>query len=68
MVTAEEDAHAADTDEDAEDLRPMITHMEEGEGENHHENDGPEVDELRRQDGSVSVSKYGEVVTLHVEE
>lgn len=66
MVAPKQDAHAADTDEDAEYLRPVITNTKEGEGEHHHENNGPEIDKLRRENGGVSVGKYSKVVTLHV--
>ena len=43
LVRAEEHADAADGEEDAEDLRPVVAHAQEGEGHYHHDDDGPEV-------------------------
>ena len=43
-VGAEKHAHAADADENAEDLRPVVAHFQEEEGEEDDDDDGPEVD------------------------
>ena len=68
VVAAEEDADAADADEDAEDLRPVVADPEEDAGDEHYHDDGPEVDQLRAEDGGVAVREHGEVVALYVEE
>ena len=46
VVGTEEDAHAADADEDADDLGGVVAHVEEDEGDEDDHYDGPEVDEL----------------------
>lgn len=53
VVGAEEDADAADADEDAGDLRRVVTDVEEDEGDEDDHDDGPEVDELSGEDGAV---------------
>ena len=68
MVRGEQDAEAADADQDANDLGQVVAHAQEDGGDQHDEDDGPEVDELRGQDGGVAVGQHGEVVALDVEE
>ena len=68
VVGCQEQAHAADAHEDTEHLGPVIAHLEEGEGDNDHDDDGPEVDQLRREDCRVAVGEDGEVVAFDVEE
>lgn len=46
VVGAEEDAHAANADEDADDLGGMVADVEENEGDDDDHYDGPEIDEL----------------------
>lgn len=46
VVGAKEDAHAADADEDADDLGGMVADVEENEGDEDDHYDGPEIDEL----------------------
>lgn len=46
VVGAEEDADAADADEDADDLGRVVADVEEDEGDEDDDYDGPEVDEL----------------------
>ena len=68
VVGREQQAHAADADEDAEHLGPVIADLEEGEGEGDDDDDGPEVYELGGEDGRVAVGEDGEVVAFDVEE
>lgn len=68
VVGPEEDAHAADAEQDADDLQPVVAHLEEEEGDDDHDDNGPEVDELGGQDGGVAVGQDDEVVALDVEE
>ena len=68
MVTREQDAHPPDADEDANDLGGMVAHMQEAKGEDDDENDGPEIDELRREDRGVAVGKDAEVIPFNVKE
>lgn len=67
MITGEQDTHAADADEDAEDLCGMVADVEEEKGDGDDEDDGPEVDELGGEDGGVAVGEDGEVVAFDVE-
>lgn len=46
VVGAEKHTHAADGDEDAQDLGPVVADAEEEKGDDHDDDDGPEVDEL----------------------
>jgi hypothetical protein len=46
LVAAEDDAEPADAEQDAEDLRVVIAHFEEEEGDDYDDDDGPEVDQL----------------------
>ena len=55
VVAAEEDADAADADEDADDLRWVVAHVEEDGGDEDDHYDGPEVDQLGGEDGSVGL-------------
>lgn len=48
VVAGQQDAHAADADQDAGDLRGVVAHVQEEEGEHDDEDDGPEVNQLRR--------------------
>ena len=68
MVRADEDAHAADADNDAENLEEAVAHAEEEEGDDDHHHDGPEVDELCAEDVGVAVRQDGEVVALDIKE
>lgn len=68
VVRGQEDAHAADAGQDAEDLGPVVADAEEEEGDGHDDDDGPEVDQLRREDGGVAVGEDSEVVAFHVAE
>ena len=68
VITGEQDSHAADADEDAEDLGGVVADAEEEEGDGDDEDDGPEVDELGGEDGGVAVGEDGEVVAFDVEE
>ncbi len=68
MIAGEQDAHAADADEDAEDLGGVVADVEKEEGDGDDKDDGPEVDELGGEDGGVAVGEDGEVVAFDVEE
>jgi hypothetical protein len=46
----------------------VVADFEEEEGDRHHHDDGPEVYELRGEDGGVAVGEDGEVVSFYVEE
>ena len=54
VVGGEEDAHAADTEEDAGVLREVVAHVEEDERNDDNNDNGPEVDQLGREDGGLS--------------
>lgn len=68
VIAAEQDAHAADAEQDAGVLRPVIPHFEEDERDGDNDDDGPEVDELGGEDGRVAVGEDNEVVAFDVEE
>ena len=68
VVAGQQDAHPADADQDACDLRGVVAHVQEQEGNHDDEHNGPEVDQLRREDRRVPVREHREVVTFHVEE
>lgn len=68
VVRGQQQAHAADADEDTQHLCPVIAHAQEEERDGHDDDDGPEVDQLRRQDGGIAVGEHGEVVAFHVAE
>lgn len=46
VVGGDEDAHAADADQDSEDLSPAVADFEDEEGDDYYDNNGPEIDEL----------------------
>lgn len=48
MVAAKENAHTADADKNAGELSGMVAHMEEQEGDDNNNDNGPKIDELRR--------------------
>jgi len=54
VVGGEEDAHTADAEEDAGVLREMVTHVEEDERDDDNNDNGPEVNQLGREDGGLS--------------
>lgn len=55
VVAAEEDADSADADEDAGDLGDVVADLEDEEGEDDNNHDGPEIDELGGENGCVCV-------------
>merc|ERR1712098_112604 len=55
VVGADQDANAANADDDPDDLRPVVADLEEEEGENDHNDDSPEVDELGAHNGGVAI-------------
>lgn len=68
VVARQQDAGAADADEDAGDLEDLVPHAQQQERYDDDHDDGPEVDELGRQDVRVVVGEHGEVVALDVQE
>ena len=68
VVGGEEDAHARDANEDANDLGPVVADAEEKEGDGYDDDDRPEVDQLGGENGGVAVGEDGEVVALDVAE
>ena len=68
VVAAEQDAHAPDAHQDPHNLRPVIPHPQHDEREDHDDDNGPEVDQLGRQDVGVTVGPHDEVVLQVVEE
>ena len=46
----------------------LIAHFEDEEGDDDDADDGPEVEELRRENGGVAVAEDGKVVAFDVEE
>ena len=68
VITREQDARAADTDEDADDLEDLVAHAQQQEGDDDDDDNGPEIDELRREDVGVIVGEHGEVVALDIQE
>ena len=67
FVGAEEDAYAADGEEDAEDLRPVVAHAQEEEGDYYYDYYGPEVYELGGEDGRLFRGKELGVANGEVE-
>lgn len=67
-VGAQEHAHAAAGDEDAQDLKRAIAHFEQEERHDDDADNGPEVEEGGAQDVGVAIGQHGEVVALDVEE
>lgn len=68
VVAGEENPDTSNAYQDPHYLGNVVSHVQETEGDDDDGDDGEEVDQLRRQDGRVSVSQDGEVVPLHVEE
>ena len=68
MVAADEDAHATDADQDANDLEKVVPDVQEAGREQNHEHNGPEVDQLRGEDGGVPIREDGKIIPLHIEE
>lgn len=68
MIRGKEDAHASNADEDAQNLGPVVADAQEEEGDGDHHDDGPEVDELRGEDGGVTVGEDSKVITFDVAE
>lgn len=66
-VAAEEHAHAATGDEDAEELKGPVAHLEQQERDDDDADDGPKVEQLGREEVGVAVGEDGEVVALDVE-
>lgn len=66
VVGADEHPHAADAEQDTRDLRPVVPDAEHGEGDDHDDDDGAEVDELRGKDVCVLVAEHDEEVALDV--
>lgn len=64
MIAGEQDAHAPDARQDAEDLAPVIADVEQEEWEDDDDHDGPEVDQLGREDVGISVGENDEIVLL----
>jgi len=54
VVGGEEDAHAADAEEDTGVLRDVVAHVKENERDDNNNDDGPEVDQMGREDGGLS--------------
>lgn len=55
LVGGDQDTHAADAREDADDLGDVVADFEEEEGYHDDDGDGPEVDQLRAEHGCVPV-------------
>ena len=68
MIASEKDAYPADADGYPQDLGPVVADVQEDKGDDDDEDDGPEVDQLRGEDGGVSVCEDGEIISFHVEE
>jgi len=68
VVGGEQEAHAADADEDAGHLAEVVADAQGEEGDQHDDDDGPEVEELGAEDGGVAVGEHGEVVAFDVHE
>lgn len=67
-VAAQQHAHAAAGDEDAEELEGAVADLEEEEGDDDDADDGPKVEQLGREEVGVAVGQDGEVVALDIEE
>ena len=68
VVRAEEDANTTDANQDTHNLCPMVANVEDDKRYNDNNDNRPEIDELCRKYGCVSISENREVITLHVEE
>nr|POE52330.1 hypothetical protein CFP56_70249 [Quercus suber] len=68
VVRGHQDAEPAAAHQDANVLRDVVADFQEDQRDEDDDGDGPEVDELRGEDGGVLVSVDGEVVTLNVAE
>lgn len=66
VVGGKQETHAADTDKNTENLSPMVTHMEEEERYHDHDHDGPEVDQLSRENRGVSICENRKVIAFDV--
>lgn len=67
MVAANQNTHTTTAYQDTDDLEHSVADLEEEEGNDHNADNGPEVDELRRQDVCVSVSQNRKVVSLDIQ-
>lgn len=68
MVTANQDAHTTTADQDTNDLEDSVADLEKEERDDNDADNGPEVDQLRRQNIGVSVCQNSEVVALNIQE
>ena len=62
MIRGEQQAHAAAADQDARDLGPVIADLEQEEGDDHDDDNSPEIDQLGRENGGVAVGQDDKVV------
>ncbi|ROV87275.1 hypothetical protein VSDG_09902 [Cytospora chrysosperma] len=67
-VAAQQHAHAAAGDQDAEDLEGLVADLEQQEGDDDDAEDGPEVEQLGAEEVGPPVGQDGEVVALDVQE
>lgn len=67
VVRSEEDAHASTAEQDSRNLNPLVAHLEEGEGYDDNHDDGPEVEELSRENIGVLVGQNSEVIAQDIQ-
>lgn len=68
VIRGNEHTHTTDTDNNTQDLTDVVTDLEEQERDDHDDNDGPEVDQLSAEHGSVLIGQHDKVVALDIAE
>lgn len=68
MVAGQQETHATAGDQNADDLEDLVADLEQAERDDDNTDDGPEVEQLGREQVRVSVGQNGEIVAKHVEE
>jgi hypothetical protein len=66
VIRSNQDPHTANADENTNYLADVIPNAEEKEGYHDHNRNGPEVNQLRTENGGVFVRQYHKVVAFDV--
>lgn len=68
MIGSDQYTHTADTDDNTSDLGDMVSYLQEEERDDDHNNNGPEVDQLRAQHSGILVCQHNKVVAFYITE
>ena len=68
MIRVQQYTHTSAADEDTEDLRDLVANVKKEKRDDHHADDGPEIEQLGTQNRGEAVGQDGEIITLDVHE